>query len=66
MGPVHLTAFDTFRRPPVIVNPLSEDFGSSVRPRIASIASGERLGKTDRSSAAPPETCGVAIDVPLR
>src|SRR5436309_7709879 len=59
------TALLTFRRPPVTVMPLSDGIGSTLfisvllRPAVSS-------AHTDNSSAAAPETCGVAIDVPLK
>src|SRR5262245_632989 len=58
------TALCTLRRPPVIVWPLRACAASTV-PVSASFSSGVSSWQTDRTSAAAPDTCGVAIDVPL-
>ena len=55
----------TLRRPPVAVLPLSEAVGTAL-PRIAVlICAAVEPGCVDAYSAAPPLTCGVAIEVPL-
>jgi hypothetical protein len=57
-------ALYTFNRPPVTVRPVNEGIWST-------LASSTFLSVTvssvqaDSTSAAAPETCGVAIDVPL-
>ena len=58
-------ALSTFSRPPVTVLPASELIGSTLFMRFAfsSAVVSEHLEST---SAAAPETCGVAIEVPLK
>ena len=58
------TALFTLRRPPVIVMPASEATASTV-PTRASFSAGVSSWQTESRSAAAPDTCGVAIDVPL-
>jgi len=55
----------TFRRPPVLVLPVSDAVGVAV-PRIAALiwAAVAPLC-VDAYNAAAPVTCGVAIEVPL-
>ena len=59
-----VTAVFAFRRPPVVVRPASEAFGSAVRRRSALRPRSLAPGKVAFASAAAPATCGVAIDVP--
>ena len=59
------TALCTLRRPPVIVSPVSAALKSTV-PINASFSAGVASWQTESTSAAAPETCGVAIDVPLK
>ena len=58
-------ALYAFTRPPVVVRPTRVGNVSAV-PRIVSFRSAVFIEHADRMSAAAPETCGVAIDVPLR
>jgi hypothetical protein len=55
----------TFNRPPVTVLPDNEPIGSTLLSRLL-FSSAVSSGQTDNTSAAAPETCGVAIDVPLK
>lgn len=55
----------TFSRPPVATKPLNEDRGSTLARMLdfkAAVVS-EHLEST---RAAAPETCGVAMEVPLK
>src|SRR5438094_3589418 len=64
-GPHAATARPTFRRPPVIVRPASAGIGSTVfsnRFLTAAVLAVQR----ESTSAAAPDTWGVAIDVPLK
>ena len=54
----------TLSRPPVIVIDASAGTGSTVLSS-ASFNASVLKAQCDRTSAAAPETCGVAIDVPL-
>jgi hypothetical protein len=55
----------TFSRPPLTVLPANAGL-ASVPPMIAELMSaGSEEGDADQSSAAAPDTCGVAIEVPL-
>ena len=57
-------AFFTFSRPPVTVMPAREETGVTLlRRRVFSAA--VPIGHAESTSAAAPDTCGVAIDVPL-
>src|ERR1051325_3849613 len=59
-------AFAALRRPPVMVRPARLGIGSTLL-RIASLSwAVVRLGEWARTSAATPDTCGVAMDVPLK
>ena len=54
-----------FRRPPVIVRPASAGIGSTLfnnRFLTAAVLAVQR----ESTSAAAPDTCGVAIEVPLK
>src|SRR6185503_3419994 len=51
------------RRPPVIVLLTPESTPDRIRPR--SLAS-ETFGSAAQARAAAPETCGAAVDVPLK
>src|SRR6185295_4852811 len=62
--PAQRTAWSTFRRPPVLVVPASTATGSTVRSRSALSPAPVAPGNTAFASAAAPDTCGVAIDVP--
>src|SRR5213080_3002208 len=59
-----LIALRTFRRPPVSTTPASDDSGSTLF-RIVARRFAVDSAHRDSSSAAAPDTCGVAIDVPL-
>src|SRR5262245_32386711 len=54
------------RRPPVTVRPAIDATGSAVAISRALISRPVSVGKCERSRAAAPDTCGVAMDVPLR
>src|ERR1051325_5870293 len=64
-GPHWLMARPTFKRPPLIVLPASAGIGSTLL-RISDFSVGVPSVQCERSSAADPDTCGVAIDVPLK
>src|SRR5688500_18579939 len=65
-GRVHArSALFTCSRPPVVVMPASADRGPTV-PSSVSFSASVSMSHADSTSAAAPETCGVAIDVPLR
>ena len=55
----------TLSRPPVVVIPAMEAMWSTLARRLAFSWSVERL-HAESTNAAAPETCGVAIEVPLR
>lgn len=56
---------DTFNLPPVTHLPASEDVATTL-PRMAFFISVYvAVGRRAAYNAAPPVTCGVAIDVPL-
>src|SRR5262245_13909492 len=55
----------TFNRPPVTVLPASEAIGLTLFMRFALRAAVFRV-HLESTSAAAPETCGVAIEVPLK
>lgn len=55
----------TFRRPPVAVMPLSEAVGTALLRMALRICAAVAPGFEAAYRAAPPVTCGVAIDVPL-
>ena len=59
------TALNTFRRPPVTELPASDDSMSADLMSSAFVPYNVAPGKCDITSAAAPETCGVAIEVPL-
>src|ERR1051326_6471532 len=59
-----LTARSTFNRPPVTTNPVSDGIGSTLF-KIAAFRSCVFSPHAERMSIAAPDTCGVAIDVPL-
>src|SRR5437867_13087914 len=64
-GPHAATARPTFRRPPVTVSPASAGIGSTLfnnRFLTAAVLAVQR----ESTSAAAPDTCGVAIEVPLK
>ena len=58
-------ALFTFNRPPVVVIPANEAIVSTLvsrlllRPAVLSV-------QTESTNAAAPDTCGVAIEVPLK
>ncbi len=54
-----------FRRPPVTVIPDSDGIGSTLL-RIVVFRSAVLSVQRERTRAAAPETCGVAIEVPLK
>src|SRR5262245_26930527 len=60
-----VTALFTLRRPPVTVMPVIDGIRSTL-PRIRLLRLAVFIGQADNTSAAAPETCGVAIDVPLK
>lgn len=55
----------TFNRPPVMVMPLRESIGSTLLKIVASRVAVSKA-QTESTKAAAPETCGVAIEVPLK
>ena len=59
------TRAPTSRRPPVAVMPSSDAVGAAVERMAARIWGAVMAGFIDAQRAAAPETCGVAIDVPL-
>ena len=59
-----LTALSTFSRPPVTINAV-RDASWSTLFRIAFFKSAVLRPHADKMSIAAPDTCGVAIDVPL-
>ena len=61
----HERAPKAFSLPPVVVFPASELFGSTERRSSVFRPYRDASGNLARSRAATPETCGVAIDVPL-
>src|SRR5437870_2972336 len=60
-----VSARNTFSRPPVVVFPNRAGTKSTAFRRFAFRAAVFRL-QADKTSAAAPDTIGVAIDVPLR
>src|SRR5262249_8261203 len=65
-GPHAATALATFRRPPVVVLPDSDAIGSTLFSSTVLSDAVFVCEQRDRTSAAAPDTCGVAIEVPLR
>src|SRR6266576_801944 len=55
----------TLRRPPVTRRPASNGIGSTLFNRLF-LSAAVSSAQLERTSAAAPETCGAAIDVPLR
>ena len=60
----HLTALAAFSRPPVTDLPARAAIGSTVPKSSALRPAPVAAGSAALTSAATPETCGVAIDVP--
>jgi hypothetical protein len=58
-------AFSIFSRPPLTVMPERLLSGSTFASRVFFSAAVLRV-QTDNSNNAAPETCGVAMDVPLK
>ena len=59
-------ALFTFNRPPVTLLPDSAAIGSTLPSKLLFKAAVSRDGQLESTSAAAPETWGVAIDVPLK
>src|SRR6185503_6775850 len=55
----------TFRRPPLTLLPANAGDRSTPPMIAAAMSCGCELGAADHISAAAPDTCGAAIDVPL-
>jgi hypothetical protein len=60
------TTLAAFNRPPVMVFPLRLGIGSVLFRIVLFTAAVESAGDMPSSSAATPDTCGAAMDVPLR
>src|ERR1700731_3711628 len=59
-------ALHTSRRPPLVTLPSSEGSLSTLARMSALSSATESHGSAERMSAAAPETCAVAIELPLR
>src|SRR5262245_19588644 len=65
VGAHERSALSTSRRPPVATTPAS-DGRTSTLFRIVALSVPVSSAHVERMSAADPDTCGVAIDVPLK
>src|SRR5215213_6144982 len=60
------SVLNAFNRPPVATLPVSDGFASTPDRMAERTCAYVAVGRYANASAAVPETCGVAIDVPLR